>query len=431
MEKKPQKPQAEHTDSAIDDKVAGGGSPAIVVGIGAGAGSLKSLKTILGGLPSGRGIAVILIHHPELTKKNLLKLLKGQTPLEVVEAADGMAVLADHIYVMPPDKFLNIAQDRLTLTAPVHCDGLLMPIDHFFCSLAADRRKRCCGILLVGRRRRRHPGALGDQGRGRQDDRRGPEERQVPRYAATRHRRGRGGCGSPGRCHRRGRRRTGRAGDRSDPERNGGLAGNGFRPQGHPGYPARPGRSRLSLLQARHPPAADPPADDAGQDCNDGRLRPAPVRSSRRGRPAAEGPAHRRDGLLPPASGLGDPGESGHRAARGKRRAGVGDPGLGSRLFHGKGGLQPGHTAGRGSGEERREDELSDLRHRRRFRRAGKGPHRQLSGGRVSARTSRPSGSSGSFPAGTVAIRSSRASASGSFSPRRTSPPIRPSPGWT
>ena len=33
-------------------------------------------------------------------------------------------------------------------------------------------------------------------------------------------------------------------------------------------------------------------------------------------------------------------------------------------------------------GEERREDELSDLRHRRRFRRAGKGPHRQLSGGR-------------------------------------------------
>ncbi|MBE0557987.1 MAG: PAS domain-containing protein, partial [Proteobacteria bacterium] len=34
--------------------------------------------------------------------------------------------------------------------APVHCDGLLMPIDHFLCSLAADRRKQCCGILLSG-----------------------------------------------------------------------------------------------------------------------------------------------------------------------------------------------------------------------------------------------------------------------------------------
>ncbi len=150
MEKKPQKRQAVHGDDAIDNRPPGSGSPAIVVGIGAGAGALKSLKTILGGLPSGQGIAVVLIHHPELTKKNLINLLKGQTALEVVEAADGMAVLADRIYVMPPDKFLNIAQDRLTLTAPVHCDGLLMPIDHFFCSLAADRRKRCCGILLTG-----------------------------------------------------------------------------------------------------------------------------------------------------------------------------------------------------------------------------------------------------------------------------------------
>ena len=148
MEKKTRKGQA--TDGAIDDTVAGGGPPAIVVGIGAGAGALKSLRTILGGLPSGRGIAVVLIHHPELTKKNLMKLLKGPTALEVVEAADGMTVLADRIHVMSPDKFLNIAQDRLTLTAPVHCDGLLMPIDHFFCSLAADRRSRCCGILLSG-----------------------------------------------------------------------------------------------------------------------------------------------------------------------------------------------------------------------------------------------------------------------------------------
>ena len=137
-------------DSAIDDKIAGGESPAVVAGIGAGAGSLKSLKAILGGLPSGRGVAAVLIHHPELTKKNLVKLLSGQTALEILEATDGMAILADRIYVMPPDKFLSIARDRLTLTAPVHCDGLLMPIDHFFCSLAVDRQKRCCGILLTG-----------------------------------------------------------------------------------------------------------------------------------------------------------------------------------------------------------------------------------------------------------------------------------------
>ena len=53
----------------------------------------------------------------------------------------------------------------------------------------------------------------------------------------------------------------------------------------------------------------DPPEDDPGQDRDHGRLRPAPDRSPRRSRPAAEGPAHRRHGLLPPAPGLGNPGK--------------------------------------------------------------------------------------------------------------------------
>ena len=265
MEKEGQKRQTEHMDGAIDNRLAGGGSPAVVVGIGAGAGALKSLKAILGGLPSGRGVAVALIHHPELTKKNLLKLLKGQTALEVVEAADGMAVLADRIHVIPPDKFLNIAQDRLTFTAPVHCDGLLMPIDHFFCSLADDRRNRCCGILLSGGGGDGTLGLseIGPRTAGRSSrTRRTPSSpicRKTPSTRAWR------AWFSRCRSHRRGRRRIRRTGDRSGPERQGDLAGGRCRPAGRPGYPARQGRSRFSLLQTQHPPAADPPADDAGK----------------------------------------------------------------------------------------------------------------------------------------------------------------------
>jgi two-component system CheB/CheR fusion protein len=124
--------------------------PAVVVGIGAATGTLKSLHKLLAGIPSGLHAAFVLIHHPASAKRNPVQLLKGQTAMEVVEAADGMAVLAGRIYVMPPERFLSIVQNRLILTAPVHCDGLLMPIDHFFCALAADRRKRCAGILLSG-----------------------------------------------------------------------------------------------------------------------------------------------------------------------------------------------------------------------------------------------------------------------------------------
>ena len=127
-----------------------GSLPTLVVGIGAAQGALPTLRKILAGLPPGRGIAVVLIHHPQLSRKNLLTLLKPQTSLEVVEAANGMAVRADCVHVMPPDKFLSIAADRLTLKEPTHCNGLLMPVDHFFCSLAADRRTRCCGVVLSG-----------------------------------------------------------------------------------------------------------------------------------------------------------------------------------------------------------------------------------------------------------------------------------------
>jgi PAS domain S-box-containing protein len=151
MEKESPFQPAEEKNTVPNDQAGGSALPALVVGIGAAEGAMKSLGIILAGIPSGRGVAVVLVHHPELAGKNLLKLLKQQAALEVVEATNGMTVLADRIHVMPPDRFLNITAGRLTHSEPVHCNGLLMPIDHFFCSLADDRRNRCCGILLSGK----------------------------------------------------------------------------------------------------------------------------------------------------------------------------------------------------------------------------------------------------------------------------------------
>ena len=145
-----QQAQAAQTNDTGDSKAGGEAFPALVAGIGAGEGAVASLEKLLAKVPAGQGVAFVMIHHPDLTKQDLVELLKGRTAFEVVEAAEGMTVLADRIHVMPPDKFLNISGGRLTLKAPVHCNGLLMPIDHFFCSLAADRRHRCAGIVLSG-----------------------------------------------------------------------------------------------------------------------------------------------------------------------------------------------------------------------------------------------------------------------------------------
>ncbi|MCE5263812.1 MAG: PAS domain-containing protein [Deltaproteobacteria bacterium] len=143
------RPEADKS-TAIDSHTGTGRPPALVVGIGAAAGALKSLRKILSAIPSGQGVAVVLAYHPQLSERNILSLLNRQIALSVVEATDGMTIWADRIHVMPPDYFLNMAADRLTLQEPVHCNGLLMPIDHFFCALAADRGDRCCGVLLSG-----------------------------------------------------------------------------------------------------------------------------------------------------------------------------------------------------------------------------------------------------------------------------------------
>ena len=212
------RPAVKKNAAVMGDRTGKSDCPVIVVGIGGSAGGLKSLKQLFENFPSGHGVAFVVIQHGEPARENLtVKLLKDQTALAVVEATDGMPVLADRIHLIPPDKFLNITGSRLTLQEPVQCNGLRMPIDHFFCSLAADQRRRGCGIVLSGTGSDGTLGTVGDQGRGGTDVCGRPRQRRVPRHAAERHRRGRGGRGSAGRGDGRSDCSAGGAGESQRP----------------------------------------------------------------------------------------------------------------------------------------------------------------------------------------------------------------------
>ena len=65
-----------------------------MAGTGAGAGALKSLKAILGGLPAGGWISVFVFHHPDFAQRDSFGPLKGRTAERIVETADGMKILA-------------------------------------------------------------------------------------------------------------------------------------------------------------------------------------------------------------------------------------------------------------------------------------------------------------------------------------------------
>jgi len=126
-------------------------SKLIVVGIGASAGGLEALKEFFAAMPAASGLAFVVIQHLDPTHVSYMAdLLAKGTAMSVVPAEHGTAVAADTVYTIPPNKFLMIRGGRLCLSEPEKRDGIRMPIDFFFRSLAEDQRDNAVCVLLSG-----------------------------------------------------------------------------------------------------------------------------------------------------------------------------------------------------------------------------------------------------------------------------------------
>jgi two-component system CheB/CheR fusion protein len=122
-----------------------------VVGIGASAGGLEVFKQLLGDWPADTGFAVVCIQHLDPNHESMLAEILGRaTSMPVTEAADGVQVEADHVYVIPENVDLTIAGGVLKLTPRTQPPGTHMPIDRFLRSLADQRGSRAIGAILSG-----------------------------------------------------------------------------------------------------------------------------------------------------------------------------------------------------------------------------------------------------------------------------------------
>lgn len=122
-----------------------------IVGIGASAGGLKAVSTLLAEVGTDTGMAFVVIQHLDpVQESHLVTLLRRSTQLPVDEAVDGGAVLPNHVYVITPNTNLRIEQGILRLS--VRDPGLrpTFSIDHFLCSLAADQPANAVGVILSG-----------------------------------------------------------------------------------------------------------------------------------------------------------------------------------------------------------------------------------------------------------------------------------------
>jgi two-component system CheB/CheR fusion protein len=122
-----------------------------IVGLGASAGGLEALRRLLGVLPADIGAALVVIQHLDPERPSLLtSVLAGATVLGVVEAASGMAVERNRVYVIPSGSDLTIQMGRLTLVPRRATGRLHLPIDSFFRALAEDKRGGAIGVVLSG-----------------------------------------------------------------------------------------------------------------------------------------------------------------------------------------------------------------------------------------------------------------------------------------
>jgi two-component system CheB/CheR fusion protein len=122
-----------------------------VVAIGASAGGLSAFQQLIEHLPGDTGMAFVLLSHILRGSKSLLsQILARSTTMPVLEVTTRQQkVLGDHIYVLPPDKFMEIRDDCLCLV-PRPNTPRNGAIDHFLFSLAQDQARGSVGIILSG-----------------------------------------------------------------------------------------------------------------------------------------------------------------------------------------------------------------------------------------------------------------------------------------
>ncbi|PWC83092.1 chemotaxis protein [Azospirillum sp. TSH100] len=122
-----------------------------IVGIGASAGGLEALQRFFDAVPGDSDLAYVVVQHLSPVHKSLMvDLLAKHTAMEVVQATEGVPVLRNTVYLLPPGKHLSIEDGRLRLTAKDVGGGMSLPIDIFLTALARDQGPLAIGLILSG-----------------------------------------------------------------------------------------------------------------------------------------------------------------------------------------------------------------------------------------------------------------------------------------
>jgi two-component system CheB/CheR fusion protein len=128
---------------------ANGANPTIVV-LGASAGGIKALQAFFETIPADTGAAfVVVVHLDPEHRSELPRVLAVHTQMPVLQVHDRQKVDANHIYVIPPDRRLQLVDHEICAVKFDEPRGRRSPIDLLFRSLA-ERLGDGFAVILSG-----------------------------------------------------------------------------------------------------------------------------------------------------------------------------------------------------------------------------------------------------------------------------------------
>ncbi|GLZ41124.1 chemotaxis protein CheB [Actinokineospora sp. NBRC 105648] len=119
--------------------------------VGASAGGVEALRTLVAGLPATLPAAVaVVLHVPEGGASVLAQILDRGGDLPAVAVRPGMNVRRGRIHVAPPSTHLVVVAERFALTKGPAENGHRPAVDALFRSAAVAAGARVIGVLLSG-----------------------------------------------------------------------------------------------------------------------------------------------------------------------------------------------------------------------------------------------------------------------------------------
>lgn len=124
-----------------------------VVGLGASAGGLEPVCSIVAGLPADLPAAVLVLVHLSPAAPSVLdRILARCGPLPVTFGQDGTPLEVGHIYVAPADEHLVVTDGHLALDHGPTVNAVRPSVDVLFRSMALAYGSHCVGVILSGTR---------------------------------------------------------------------------------------------------------------------------------------------------------------------------------------------------------------------------------------------------------------------------------------